>query len=191
MAGGDGLRRAAFLDRDGVINEERDYVYRIEDFRLLPGVIQGLTQLRDAAYELVVITNQSGIGRGFYSEGDFRHLTQHMMRELALHGVELAGVYYCPHHPTAGIGHYREACTCRKPQPGMLTKAARDLGLSIPRSVLIGDKFSDIEAGRRAGVGRCVLVESGHTLRSIERAGADASVPDLQAAVRWLTKNGQ
>ena len=186
-AGSDRLRRAAFIDRDGVINEERDYVWRIEDFHLLPGVIQGLAQLRDAAYALVVITNQSGIGRGLYTEADFEHLTQHMRWQLIAHGIELAGVYHCPHHPTEGLGTYREACVCRKPQPGMLLDAAHDLGLSLPDSVLVGDKPSDIEAGRRAGLGRCVLVESGHALAATEQGAADACVADLQAAARWLT----
>ena len=184
---GGGSRRAAFIDRDGVINEERDYVCRIEDFRLLPGVIEGLAQLREAGYVLVVVTNQSGIGRGLYTETDYKHLTQHMQQQLAVHGVELDAVYHCPHHPTAGIGEYRRACTCRKPQPGMLMSAARELGLSLPDSVLIGDKASDIEAGRGAGVGYCVLVESGHALSAVEQASADACVADLQSAARWLT----
>jgi D-glycero-D-manno-heptose 1,7-bisphosphate phosphatase len=179
-------RPAAFIDRDGVINEERDYVSRIEDFFLLPGVIQGLAKLRDAGYALVVVTNQSGIGRGLYSEADYERLSAHMRQQLAEYGIELSGVYHCPHHPTASVGAYRVECSCRKPKPGMLHDAARDLGLSLPESVLVGDKVSDIEAGRRAGLGRCVLVTSGHALNAAERATADACVADLQAAARWL-----
>ncbi len=183
-------RRAAFIDRDGVINEERNYVSQIEDFHLIPGAVEGLAQLSDAGFSLVVITNQSGIGRGLYSEADFDYLTEHMRHELARQGIEIAGVYYCPHHPKAGLGHYRVECNCRKPQPGMLLDAARELGLSLADSVLVGDKTSDIEAGRRAGLRRCVLVESGHALSAAERATADACVVDLQAAGRWLTSHG-
>lgn len=186
MTSGEG-RRAAFIDRDGVINEERDYVSRSEDFHLLPGVIEGLALLRDAGYALVVVTNQSGIARGLYTEADFERLTAHMRRLFAAQGIELAGVYHCPHHPTFGIGPYRVECACRKPMPGMLLNAARELGLSLPDSVLVGDKSSDIEAGRRAGLGRCVLVESGHSLRPSDRWAADACVADLQAAANWLT----
>lgn len=181
------LRPAAFIDRDGVINEEREYVSRVEDFHLLPGAVPGLARLRDAGFALVVVTNQAGIARGLYGEADFERLTAHMLERLSAQGIEIAGVYHCPHHPTGGIGPYRVDCACRKPQPGMLLDAARDLGLSLADSVLVGDKTSDIEAGRRAGLSRCVLVESGHALSAAERQTADACVADLAAAARWLT----
>jgi D-glycero-D-manno-heptose 1,7-bisphosphate phosphatase len=180
-------RRAVFIDRDGVINEEREYVSRAEDFHLLPGAVKGLARLRDAGFALVVVTNQSGIARGLYGEADFETLTTHMRERLGAQGIQFAGVYHCPHHPTGVISTYRVECKCRKPQPGMLLHAARDLGLSLANSVLVGDKTSDIEAGRRAGLNRCVLVESGHALTAAERQTADACVADLEAAARWLT----
>lgn len=177
---------AAFIDRDGVINEELDYVHRIEDFRLLPGVIDGLGLLQQAGYRLVVVTNQAGIARGLYGEAEFEALTRHMVAMFAAAGVTIAGVYHCPHHPSAGLGAYRRDCDCRKPKPGMLLAAAADLGLALERSVLVGDKLSDIEAGRAAGVARCVLVTSGHALGDAERAAADSVQPGLLDAARWL-----
>jgi D-glycero-D-manno-heptose 1,7-bisphosphate phosphatase len=178
--------KAAFIDRDGVINAELDYVHRIEDFHLLPGVIDGLRLLRQHGFELVVVTNQAGIGRGMYTEADYRALTVHMKALLAAEAAPLAGVYHCPHHPTAGIGAWRVDCDCRKPRPGMLLQAARELGLDMARSVIVGDKHSDLEAGRTAGVAACVLVESGHAPSAKARAMADHTAADLAAAARWI-----
>lgn len=179
-------RRAAFIDRDGVINRELGYVHKAADFHLLPGVVSGLQALQGAGFQLVVVTNQAGIARGLYTEHDYAVLTAHMRALLRDQGVELAAVYHCPHHPSAGIGPYRTDCRCRKPAPGMLLDAARDLDLDLAASVLIGDKASDIQAGRRAGVGRCVLVESGHELDAAARQDADAAVPGLAEAAHWV-----
>jgi D-glycero-D-manno-heptose 1,7-bisphosphate phosphatase len=180
---------AAFIDRDGVINEEREYVHRPEDFHVLPGVIHGLRRLQEDGYVLVVVTNQAGIARGLYSEADFQRLTDHMRSVLSAQGVQLAAVYHCPHHPTAGQGVWRTACECRKPAPGMLIAAANTLKLSLKASVLVGDKRSDIEAGRRAGVAACVLVQSGHAIDPCDAALADACVADLRAAAEWVHSN--
>jgi D-glycero-D-manno-heptose 1,7-bisphosphate phosphatase len=179
-------RRAAFLDRDGVINEERGYVHLAQDFVCLPGAIAGLRSLQNAGYVLVVITNQAGIARGLYAETDFDTLTQHMRSLLRSHGVTLAGVYHCPHHPTAGLGAYRIACDCRKPKPGMLLRAAGELRLDLATSVLVGDKQSDIRAGRAAGLRRCVLVTSGCAVTAEDAALADACKPGLREAAAWL-----
>lgn len=176
------LHRAAFVDRDGVINEERHYVHRAADFVLLPGAVEGLRRLQAAGFRLVVVTNQAGIGRGLYTEADYRALTDHMRRLLAGEGISLAGVYHCPHHPTHGLGAYRVRCDCRKPGPGMLLRAASELGLDLSGSVLVGDKRSDLDAGRAAGVGRCVLVASGHVLDAADRAAADLCCADLREA---------
>jgi D-glycero-D-manno-heptose 1,7-bisphosphate phosphatase len=180
--------KAAFIDRDGVINEERDYVHRIEDFHLLPGVVDGLRLLQDAGFQIVVVTNQAGIARGLYGEAEFEALTKYMVALLADAGVAVAAVYHCPHHPAAGLDAYRRDCDCRKPRPGMLLAAAADLGLALDQSVLVGDKRSDIEAGRAAGVPRCVLVTSGHALSDAERAAADSVQPGLLDAARWLVR---
>lgn len=182
-----GLRPAAFIDRDGVINEERNYVHRVDDFVILPGVPEALRRFRDAGYVLVVVTNQAGIGRGMYSEADFHELTRHMQARLAEYDASVDAVYFCPHHPTAGVGAYRTNCNCRKPHPGMLLDAQRDWPIDMTRSVLVGDKLSDVQAGLAAGVGRCVLVRSGHELGPDESAAGVPVYDDLLAAAVALT----
>jgi D-glycero-D-manno-heptose 1,7-bisphosphate phosphatase len=152
------LRRAAFLDRDGVINVDRGYVSRREDFTFVPGVLEGARQLHELGYALVVVTNQSGIGRGLYSKDDFDTLTAWMKAEFTAAGAPLAGVYSCPHHPTDAIGPYLRACDCRKPAPGMLLTAAQELKLRLSASVMFGDKETDLEAARAAGVPLRVLL---------------------------------
>jgi D-glycero-D-manno-heptose 1,7-bisphosphate phosphatase len=151
-------RRAAFLDRDGVINVDHGYVHRIEDFEFIAGALDAAAQLARLGYALVVVTNQAGIGRGLYTEGDFERLTAWMRERFAAGGAPLAGVYHCPHHPTLALGALRTACDCRKPAPGMLLQAARELGIDLAASVLFGDKCDDVRAGLAAGVGTRVLL---------------------------------
>lgn len=159
------MQPAAFLDRDGVINVDHGYVVRREDFVLVPGVLEAARTLAGLGFQLVVVTNQSGIGRGLYTAADFDALTDWMRGVFAEAGAPLAGVYYCPHHPTDAVGPYRTACRCRKPQPGMLLDAARELRLDLARSVLFGDKPSDLEAAQAAGVPQRVLLGTdGHAL---------------------------
>ena len=180
------LRAAAFIDRDGVINAELGYVWRTEDFHLLPGAVDGLRRLAGCGYALVVVTNQAGIAKGLYDEAAYRHLTAYMRGLLAAQGVVLDGVYHCPHHPQGTVAAYARECDCRKPAPGLLRQAARELGLDLARSVLVGDKTSDTQAGRAAGLRRTVLVESGHALPADALAQADHRCADLAAAARWL-----
>lgn len=151
-------RPAAFLDRDGVINVDHGYVYRCEDFSFVPGVLAAAADLARAGHALVVITNQSGIGRGLYGEADFHRLTDWMREQFAAAGAPLAGVYFCPHHPTDAQGQYRRDCDCRKPAPGLLLQAARELDLDLAHSIMFGDKRSDLQAGAAAGVPRRVLL---------------------------------
>jgi len=183
--------KAAFIDRDGVINEERNYVHRIEDFVLLPGVIEGLALLRQAGFRLVVVTNQAGIARGYYGPAELDRLHTHLVGLLALHGLELDAIYHCPHHPQGSVPGLAIACDCRKPAPGMLLQATRDLNLDLHTSVMIGDKPSDIQAGRAAGVGRTVIVESGHALDVAARGEADFVAAGLLEAARLLTAADQ
>ena len=143
---------AAFLDRDGVINVDSGYVGRWENFEYLPDVIQGLTLLQSAGYKLVVVTNQSGIARGYYSEDDFLLLTETMKADLENKGVVLTAVYYCPYLDDADLEPYRVNSELRKPEPGMLLKAAQDHDIDLSRSIMIGDKVSDMVAAERAGV---------------------------------------
>lgn len=152
------LRPAAFLDRDGVINLDAEYVARVEDFRFVDGVLEACRSLAQSGYALVVVTNQSGIGRGYYTLAQFDALCDWMRATFAAAGAPLAGIYHCPHHPSEALPPWRLACDCRKPAPGMLLAAAADLGLDLAASVLFGDRPSDLQAARAAGVPRRVLL---------------------------------
>lgn len=147
-------RPAAFIDRDGVINAELDYVHRIADFHVLPGVFDGLRRLAAHGFELVVVTNQAGIAKGLYTEADFQQLTRHMLALFADAGIRVAAVLHCPHHPRGVVRDYAIDCDCRKPAPGMILRSAAALGIDLAASLMFGDKASDIDAGRAAGVGR-------------------------------------
>lgn len=177
--------KAVFLDRDGVINVDHGYVIRPEDFCFVPGAVNGMRLFQNAGYQLIVITNQSGIARGFYTEQDYEVLTTHMKVELARAGVQLGGVYHCPHLPDAIVNAYRKDCDCRKPGPGMILRAAADHGIDLSRSILVGDKDSDIAAGRAAGVRACYLVAAVSTAIKRE-SGADRVFPSLEAVAYHL-----
>jgi len=151
-------RKAVFLDRDGVINEDFGYVHKWEDFHFLPHAVEGIKIFMDAGYKVVVVTNQSGIARGLFSEEDFLELTRRMRAELAACGVYVDGVYYCPHYQGGTVSEYSIDCSCRKPSPGLITRALMELGLSAEESLLVGDKATDIQAARNAGLRRAYLV---------------------------------
>ena len=163
-------RPAAFLDRDGVINIDRGYVYRREEFEFVPGALDGVRRLVELGFAPVVVTNQSGIGRGLYSEEDFHALSAWMADRFADGRAPLAGIYFCPHHPEEANGPYRIACDCRKPAPGMLLRAADELGLDLAASVLFGDRASDLLAAQAAGVPRRILLAT-------DGSGMPAAVP--------------
>ena len=153
-------RPAAFLDRDGVVNLDHGYVHRWEDFEFVPGAVDGLRRLQAAGYLLVIVTNQSGIARGYYDEAALARLHEQLRGHLETQGIPLAAIEYCPHLPPAHaeLARYALECDCRKPAPGMILRAARALDIDLGASLLFGDRPTDIEAGRRAGVGRCVLL---------------------------------
>lgn len=144
-------RRAFFLDRDGVVNVDHGYVARTEDFKFMPNIFPVLRCLSDKGYLLVVITNQSGIGRGYYTEEDFQKLTDWMLGRFSDEGIDLAAVYSCPHRPETG-------CACRKPAPGMLLQAQQELGVNMSASWMVGDKESDMQAAAAAGIPNRVLL---------------------------------
>ena len=137
------MNKAVFLDRDGTINVEKNYLHKIEDFEFLPGVIEGLSLLNNAGYKLIIVTNQSGIGRGYYTENDFVTLNNWMLDELKSHGIIISKVYYCPHLPDAKVEKYRMDCECRKPKLGMYNQAIRDFDIDLSQSFVIGDKIRD------------------------------------------------
>ncbi|MCA3159496.1 MAG: HAD family hydrolase [Burkholderiales bacterium] len=150
---------ALILDRDGVINEDRGYVYRKEDMHFIDGIFDLGRAARDLGMRLVVVTNQAGIGRLYYSEDAFQALSAWMCEEFIREGILIDRVYHCPYHPVHGIGTYRKASFDRKPNPGMILAAQRDFALDLVASVFVGDRESDIEAGARAGVGATVLFD--------------------------------
>jgi D-glycero-D-manno-heptose 1,7-bisphosphate phosphatase len=170
---------ALILDRDGVVNRDTGYVYRIEDVEFINGIFETCHVFQQSGFRIVIVTNQSGIARGLYTERDFNQLMIWMRQCFEAHGVGLDGVYYCPHHPAAAIAAYAVACACRKPNPGMMTRAAQELELDLARSILVGDKRSDLEAGRRAGIGKVVLVRSGQSLASDDKHLADGVLDSL------------
>lgn len=183
------LRKAAFLDRDGVINIDKAYVHRWEDFEFFPGAIDGMKKLQDAGYALVIVTNQSGLARGYYTEDEYQELTESLRLYLANHSVLLTGIYYCPHHPKGRVPAISIDCNCRKPAPGMLLQAANDLGLSLPNSIMIGDKPSDIQAARAAGVGRAYLVGFENLESGDQNLPVDGHYVNLQECVIELLQN--
>ncbi len=153
------MNKALFLDRDGVINKEKNYLYKIEDFEFIDGVFSTCKYFLDQGYLLIIITNQAGIARGKYTENDFSRLT-HWMRQQFIHqGISVLKVYHCPHHPDFG-----SACNCRKPNPGMIRRAQKEFNLDLKQCILVGDKEGDIQAGINAGIVRNILVRSGHPI---------------------------
>jgi D-glycero-D-manno-heptose 1,7-bisphosphate phosphatase len=148
-------KKALFLDRDGVINVNTGYLYEPKDVQWVSGIINVMRAFQQQGYLLIIVTNQSGIGRGYYSEEDFYSLTQWMRQYLLQQHVHIDDVFYCPHHPEKAIGHYLRRCDCRKPAPGMLLTAIEKWNIDKNQSVLIGDSWSDIEAGVAAGLSRC------------------------------------
>ncbi|MEL7224791.1 MAG: D-glycero-beta-D-manno-heptose 1,7-bisphosphate 7-phosphatase [Cyanobacteria bacterium P01_D01_bin.36] len=158
------MKPALFLDRDGVINREVNYLHKIEDFEFIDGVFESCQFFQKQGYELIVVTNQAGIGRGYYTEADFQTLTDWMSQQFASRNVHIAQTYFSPYHPTHGVGHYGCDHPDRKPNPGMLLRAQQDWKIDLAKSIMVGDKESDISAGLNAGVNTTVLVRSGHAV---------------------------
>ncbi len=162
------MNKAIILDRDGTINVEKDYLHKIEDFEFEKGVIEGLKILSQLGYIFIVVTNQSGIARGYYSEEDLEILNNHIGEILLKEGIKIEKFYYCPHHPEKGVGKYKVECNCRKPNPGMLEEAIKEFNIDREKSFMIGDNISDIEAGIRAKV-TPILVETGHGVEHLKK----------------------
>jgi D,D-heptose 1,7-bisphosphate phosphatase len=180
------MARAAFLDRDGVINVDRAYVHQWSDFAFVPGSLDAMRRLNDAGYRLVVVTNQSGIARGYFDEAQYQALTRQMLAVFEERSIPRVAVYHCPHHPSGSVGPLSIECDCRKPAPGMILRAAEEQGLSLANSFLVGDKPSDIGAARRAGLGRAFLVASDNEESTSEGVDADGVFESLAACVDAL-----
>lgn len=179
---------AVFLDRDGTINEEKNYLHRIEDFTFIPGVPEAIRRLKEAGYKVIVVTNQSGVARGYFSRADVDRLHEHIQRELAKIETAVDAFYLCPHHPEKGQGEFKVDCDCRKGKPGMLLQAAAEHGIDLTASWMVGDKRADLEAGRAAGC-RSLLVRSGYGAGELAKGAgelAEAVVDDLSAAADYI-----
>ncbi len=186
------LSPAAFLDRDGTIIEEVGYLADPDRVWFIPGSIEALRRLRDAGYRLVMITNQAGVARGLLTESDVHRVNARVRELLRGAGIELDGVYYCPHHPEVGPAEYRQTCLCRKPGPGMAAGAAQELGLDLSRSVIFGDHITDAGVARHFPGMRSVLLLTGHGAGQAAKVEAGEAPPpdhiaaDLKSGVDWL-----
>lgn len=189
---------AVFLDRDGTINEEVGYLDRPDKLRLTPGAARAIRLINESGMKAIVVTNQSGVARGFFDEAMVAAIHDKLQKMLAEQGAWIDRFYYCPHHPTHGKGGYLKECPCRKPAPGMLLKAAKELDIALDESYIVGDTLKDIEAGGRVGV-MGVLVQTGYggessaTLVDSVAESADPAIckplqvaANLEEAVIWI-----
>ena len=183
------MNKAVFLDRDGTLNIDHGYVHQIDDFEFIEGSIEALQQLKKMGYLLVLVTNQSGIARGYFSEDQFLQLTEWMDWSLADRGVDLDGIYYCPHLPDAQIDEFKQDCDCRKPKSGMLLQAIKELKIDPQRSIMIGDKIDDLLAGKGANIKTNILVRTGKPVSPEGEQTADYvldSIADLPPIAQKL-----
>ena len=177
-------RRALFLDKDGVINIDHGYVCTPERTDFIDGIFEVCQAATRQGFLNVVITNQAGIARGFYTEQDFLAYMEWVRGEFRRRGAQIDAVYFCPHHPEYGRGEYLLRCECRKPKPGMLFRAASDLGIDLSESVLLGDTASDVAAGEAAGVGVCIGLPPAQPGETEATALDDASVLGVLRALQ-------
>lgn len=187
------MNKAVFLDRDGTINEEVGYLRNVADLRLIPGAGAAIKRLNNSGMKVVLVTNQSGIARGYFSEALLQEIHDRLEQMLRDEGARLDAVYYCPHHPSAGNTHFTRDCDCRKPGTGLIDKAARDLNIDVKHSYVVGDKWSDVELGQRAGA-HSVLVRTGYgtvderNVRPAHLADPDFIAHTISEAADWIIK---
>ena len=174
--------KAVFLDRDGVINVDKGYVHKIEDFEFYPEVFPALKLLQKNNYKLIVVTNQSGIAVGYYTLEDFQKVTEFMLSQLEKHGIKIEKVYFCPHHPEGVIPELRKKCACRKPESGMIKAAIKEFNINPAESFLIGDKETDIQAGHKEGI-KSILVKTGQGKKYLSNTTADFVADNILDAV--------
>ncbi|MBM4231727.1 MAG: HAD family hydrolase [Gammaproteobacteria bacterium] len=175
-------KKIAFLDRDGVINEDTGYISRWSDFKFIPGAIEAMTSIQRSGFKIVVVTNQSGIARGLFSLNDFHDLNNKMLEVCSAFGVKISAVYCCPHHPQGTVKRYSISCACRKPSPGLIETALHEQDGCRSASFLVGDKHTDIEAARRANLGRAFLIREKSSFGD-PSSSADATFQSLSDLV--------
>jgi D-glycero-D-manno-heptose 1,7-bisphosphate phosphatase len=183
------MKRAVFLDRDGTIIEDVGYAGRVDQVNFYPWSIDAIRALNAAGLAVVVITNQAGVARGFFGEADVEMVHRHVTAVVEGGGARIDAYYYCPHHPEGTIEQYRLRCDCRKPAPGLVERAARELGIDPGRSFVVGDKWLDIGLARAVGA-RGILVRTGYGVQEEEQPrpelAADVVVDHLAAAASWI-----
>ncbi len=180
---------AVFIDRDGVINVDHGYVSKVDDFEFIDGVFDATKAIKELGYQLVLVTNQSGIARGYYTEKEFLRLTEWMDWNFVDHGVEFDGLYYCPHHLEGSIEKYTQECDCRKPQPGMFLSAQDELDIDMSNSVMVGDKEADMQAAISAGVNTRILVRSGKAVTEAAEKLATVVLDSIKDVPKYLAEN--
>lgn len=182
------MNSAVFLDRDGVLNKDKSgYTFKIEDLELLPGVVEGLRKLQDY-YFLIIVTNQSGIGKGYYTIKDYKKFREYMHYQLKNNGINITKEYFCKHHPEASIEKYRKNCRNRKPGIGMLEKAKKEHGINFNKSWMIGDKPTDITAGLNVGAKTIGIVSPESNKIKLKEAGAHYVVNNLDEAAEVILR---
>ncbi len=188
-----GKRPAVFLDRDGTITPERRDLRgagEVRRLRLLPGAAEAIRQLNEAGFTVVVISNQSGVARGYFSEAQVQAVNAELMRRLVKKGARIEACYYCPHHPEGKVEQYRKRCRCRKPAAGLFTRAVRELNLAPKKSFVIGDNTRDLAAGRKVGCrGVLVLTGLGKSMEKTAEKIAEYIAPNIAAAVEWILQS--
>lgn len=180
--------KVIFIDRDGTINKEVNYLYKKEDFEFIPNAQNAIKMFRELGYRVFVITNQAGVARGYYKEKDINILHKYINELLEKENTKIDSYYYCPHHPEGIIDGYSYVCNCRKPQIGMIEQALDDYDIDLSNSIFIGDKEIDIETGKNARIGKCYLVRSGHWIDE-KNTKADAIFNDIFEIALALSKN--
>ena len=179
------MNKALFLDRDGVINIDHGYTYKISDLNLLDGVVEGLQAISHLDYKIFIVTNQSGIARGLFGIDDLHFFMDHLLKTLAKKDINISDYFFCPHHQEGTIKAYTKKCSCRKPEPGMLHYAQKKYNLDLSQSILIGDKETDILAGKNAGVLNNILITN--SILPI-RSMASYSAKDLIQAAKIIKR---
>lgn len=184
------INKAIFLDRDGVINEDVGFTHKNHELVFIPRSLEALKMLANSDYKIFIVTNQPVIGRGICTEEEYLQFEKYLLEEIKAAGGRIDKCYYCPHHPTAGKGKYLKDCDCRKPKPGLLLQAKEEYNIDMKHSFMIGDKRSDIAAGKAAGC-KTILVKTGHGGEggnTEQKIIPDCIVDDLYAAVEFILK---
>lgn len=188
------MNRAVFLDRDGTINEEMGYINHVSRFKIFDFVPAAIQLLNRAGFKVIVVTNQSGVARGYFTESLLNEVHNKLIEQVKKQGAEIDRIYYCPHHPSEGQPPYRMVCNCRKPKTGMIDQAQRDFRLDLQRSIIIGDRYKDVLFGHKAGF-KTMMVLTGYGLGEYEHQRPAWQVPpdfifkDLLEAAEYIYEN--